>query len=56
MIMFFYDASYTDDHLLAVISLMIHILTIVALIKFRMSLKDVNKSQFIINIKIIFLQ
>jgi len=44
MIVFFYDISCINDHLLAVIDLIIHILTIIALIRSKMSLKDVDKS------------
>ncbi len=43
MIVFFCDTSHIDDHLLAVVGLMIHILTIIALIRSRMSLKDIDK-------------
>jgi len=44
MIVFFCDASYTDNYLLTVINLIIYTLTIVVLIRSRMSLKDVDKS------------
>jgi len=44
MIVFFYNISYTDDYLLAVVDLMIYTLTIIALIRFKTSFKDIDKS------------